>query len=43
MGNTILTSKQKKIAKLGGDPNKMEKVDFAKLRNKKKKINKKVV
>jgi hypothetical protein len=42
MGNTILTSKQQKIAKLGGNPNKIDKADFAKLRNKKKN-NKKVV
>ena len=43
MGYTILSSKQKKIAKLGGNPNKIDKADFAKLRNKKKKNNKKVV
>ena len=42
MGYTILSSKQQKIAKLGGNPNKIDKADFAKLR-KKKKNNKKVV
>jgi len=43
MGYTILSSKQQKIAKQGDNPNKIDKADFAKLRNKKKKKNKKVV
>ncbi len=33
-----LSEKQKKIARLAGDPRKIDKPDFAKLRNKNKKV-----
>ena len=36
-----LTPKQMKIAKMGGNPNKIDAADFAKLKKKKKKFKKK--